>query len=78
MRSVKRALLYALLEPVKQLKELEAEGRNAERLALAEEFKELPHGAVWDYACEKAGVPVGASWLNELRSYETKVQAKRK
>ncbi len=78
MRSVKRALLYALLEPVAQLRKLEAEGRNAERLALAEEFKSLPHGAVWDYFCEKQGVPVSASWMNDLRSYEQKVLAKRK
>ncbi len=78
VRSVQKALLYAMLEPVKDLKKLEAEGRKAEVMALAEECKSLPHGAVWDYYCQKSGVPVSAAWLNDLRSYETKVQAKRK
>jgi L-rhamnose isomerase len=78
MRSLKRALLYAMLEPYQTLRKLEAEGRNAERLALSEEAKSLPHGAVWDYFCEKQGVPVSASWLNDLRDYEKKVQSKRK
>lgn len=77
MRSLQRALVFALLEPVKQLKALEKEGRGAELLALSEECKELPHGAVWDYFCLRSGVPNGASWLNELRSYEKNVLMKR-
>ena len=28
-------------------------------------MKTLPAGAVWDYYCERQGVPVGDAWLAE-------------
>ena len=42
-----------------------------------EEAKTLPFGAVWDYYCLKQGVPVGADWLDEVKSYEKSVLSKR-
>jgi L-rhamnose isomerase len=36
----------------------EKEGKNAQRLAMKEEFKSMPFAAVWNMLCEKAGVPV--------------------
>jgi L-rhamnose isomerase len=77
IRALQKALLFALLEPVATLRQLEAEGRGAEKLALAEESRSLPHGAVWDYYCLSQGVPVGSAWLNELTAYERTVLAKR-
>jgi L-rhamnose isomerase len=76
-RSLRKALLYALLEPTPRLAGAEANGRGAEKLALLERCKELPFGAVWDYACLKAGAPVGASWLGDMYAYERNVLSKR-
>jgi L-rhamnose isomerase len=77
IRSLQKALLYASLEPVGTLRRLEAEGRGAEKLALAEECRSLPHGAVWDHYCLSQGVPVGSAWLNDLVAYEKKTLAQR-
>jgi len=76
-RSMIKALLLAHLEPTAKLRDLEAAGDYTSRLALQEELKTLPFGAVWDYYCQQAGVPVGAAWLNEVKTYERDVLAKR-
>lgn len=76
-RNMLRALLYALLEPREQLRSLERAGDFTGRLALLEELKGLPFGAVWDYYCLQSGVPVGVDFLNEVRLYERAVLAKR-
>jgi len=72
-RNMIRALLLALLEPSERLRQLELEGDFTARLAMQEEAKSLPHGAVWDYYCLTAGVPVGGAWLDEVRRYERDV-----
>jgi L-rhamnose isomerase len=77
MRSMLKALLLALLEPAARLRELEQSGDFTARLAMTEELKTLPAGAVWDYYCARQGVPVGAAWLEEVRDYEAKVMGKR-
>jgi L-rhamnose isomerase len=69
-RCMIKALLLALLEPTDHLRALEAEGDYTGRLALLEEAKTLPFGAVWDYYCLQQAVPVGAAWLDEIRAYE--------
>jgi L-rhamnose isomerase len=71
-RSLLKALLYALLEPTARLKELELEGDYGARLALLEEARALPFGAVWDMACERQGVPHGAGWIEEAKRYEAR------
>jgi L-rhamnose isomerase len=76
-RNMIKALLRAMLEPVEALKRAELEGDYTTRLALAEEFKTYPFGAVWDYYCLKAGVPVREQWLGEVKAYEREVLAKR-
>jgi len=55
----------------------EEAGDYTARLALSEECKTLPFGAVWDYYCLRQGVPVGAAWLDEVKSYERDVLAGR-
>jgi len=72
-----KALLIALLEPVETLQQMEAEGDFTSRLALLEELKTLPSGAVWDYYCMKSEVPVGPAWLAEVKTYENDVLSKR-
>lgn len=76
-RNMIKALLNAMLVPNEYLKQLQEEGNFTERLALMEEFKTYPFGAVWDYYCDQMGVPVRESWLNEVKAYEKEVLSKR-
>ena len=75
-RNTLKALMMALLEPA-ALREAEKSGDFTSRLALMEESKSLPWGAVWDAYCESQNVPVGGDWLKEVKSYESRVLAKR-
>jgi L-rhamnose isomerase len=77
-RAMLKALLIALLEPTDRLRALERAGDHTGRLALLEELKTLPAGAVWDRYCESQGVPVGEAWLEAVRAYERDVLAKRR
>jgi L-rhamnose isomerase len=77
-RSLIKALLMALLEPTENLRRAEADGDFTARLALLEEARMLPYGAVWDAYCELQGVPVGQAWLAEVKRYEKDVLSKRK
>ncbi len=76
-RAVLKALLAALLSPQGKLQEAEAAGDNFARLALMEEAKALPLGAVWDHYCAKAGVAVGVGLLDEVHGYGQAVLMKR-
>ncbi|WP_334073163.1 MULTISPECIES: L-rhamnose isomerase [Paenibacillus] len=76
-RNTIRALLRAMLEPVEQLKVAELDKDYTTRLALTEEFKAYPFGAVWDYYCAMSGVPVREQWLSEVKAYERDVLLKR-
>jgi L-rhamnose isomerase len=72
-RATLKALLAALLEPRDRLRQAEQAGDGFRRLALMEEAKGLPAGAVWDYYCSQANVPAGPEWLEEVRTYEAQV-----
>ena len=72
-RATQKALLSALLEPQKLLLDAERKGDTTFRLALVEEMKNMPVNAVWDYYCEKNGVPVGMDWFGEVKQYEKDV-----
>lgn len=72
-----RALLMALLTPIDSIKAAEARRDYTTRLALFEETKSLPFGAVWDWYCLKNDVPVGEAWLAEVKQYEKDVLSKR-
>ena len=76
-RNMIKALLKALVEPVETLRQLEAAGDYTSRLALLEEQKTMPFGAVWDYYCETKNVPVGSAWLATVKQYERDVLSKR-
>jgi L-rhamnose isomerase len=74
-RSAQKALLLALLQPIKAMRAAEQSGSNWERLALMEESKTLPTGAIWNEFCRRNNVP--ADWMGEVRSYEKSVLSKR-
>ncbi|HWD91518.1 MAG TPA: L-rhamnose isomerase [Verrucomicrobiae bacterium] len=76
-RNMMRALLIALLEPVEKIRAAENENDFTARLALQEEIKALPFGAVWDFYCESKNVPAGENWLLEIKRYEKEVLLKR-
>jgi len=76
-RAVRKAVLYALLEPTARLQALEAEGKGAGKLALMEEAKTMPFGAVWDMLCLRADVPTTGGWMPKVEAYEKDVLARR-
>ena len=76
-RNAIKALLLALLEPAAKLRDAETAGDFTARLALIEELKSMPFGAVWDEHCRRANVPIGTAWLEEVRSYEKAVLSRR-
>ena len=69
-RNVLKAILFSLLEPQELLRNCETSGDYTGRLAMLEELKTLPMGAVWDYYCLQNDVPVSRAWLGEIRDYE--------
>lgn len=76
-RATQKCLLQALLEPIDTLRRYEANERGFERLALLEEAKSLPWGAVWDMFCMKNNVPVGEEFIPAILEYEKDVLSKR-
>jgi len=76
-RAALKSILFALLEPTGLIQDAENNFNYGDRLALMEEFKSLPFGAVWDKYCLDMNVPVGSEWLKEVKEYEEKVLSKR-
>jgi L-rhamnose isomerase len=77
LRATRKAILYALLDPTSQLKKLEATGNNAGRLALMDEMKTMPFGAVWNQLCELASTPADRTWMADVLRYEKAVLSER-
>lgn len=76
-RNMVKALLLALASPIEKLRQAEAAGDHTSRLALLEDSKMLPYGAVWDYYCLTHNVPPGETWLASIKQYEAAVLSKR-
>jgi L-rhamnose isomerase len=76
-RNTMRAMLMALVEPIAEMKMLEVAGNYSRRLALLEELKGMPFGAVWDHFCLQQGVPVGVGFMDVIEDYERRVLSKR-
>ena len=76
-RATQKCLLQALLEPLPLLRQYEDNGQGFEKLALLEEMKSLPLGAVYDYFNLKNGVPVGEEFIGRVQQYEKEVTSKR-
>jgi len=77
IRSTIKSLLIALLEPMAQIEKAEKSNNYLNRLAIMEESKLHPIGAVWDYYCLSNNVPTESEWLKEAIIYEEKVLSKR-
>ena len=76
-RATQKCLLHALLEPLPLLRQYEDNGQSFEKLALLEEMKSLPFGAVYDYFNWKNDVPVGEEFIRQVQQYEKEVTSKR-
>lgn len=76
MRNARKAILSACLAPA-SIRDAEHKGDLTSRLALMEERKTLPFGAIWDYYCMKKDAGVGTDWLAKVKQYETDVLSKR-
>jgi L-rhamnose isomerase len=77
-RNAQKCLLAALLEPSQRLRDLEGAGDHTGRLALLEELKTLPLGAIWEEHCRRANVPADRQWLPTVTRYEREVLAQRR
>ncbi len=77
-RNTQKALMKAMLEPVKRLKEMELAFDFTSRMAYTEELKDFPYADVWNYFCYKNQVPVGLDWLEEVQEYQKDVLGLRK
>jgi L-rhamnose isomerase len=76
-RNTKKALLLGLLQPRARLAAAEDAGDHAARLALQEDFRSLPWGAVWAEFCARHAIPGDGAWLPEAQTYENHVLAAR-
>jgi L-rhamnose isomerase len=76
-RNMQKALLYALLQPNRQMKRLQDNSRFTELLMLQEELKAAPFWDIWVRYCETQGVPAGREWFDTVEQYEREVLSKR-
>jgi L-rhamnose isomerase len=77
IRATQKALLYALLEPVGMMKGYEEEGDYFSRMALLEEMKSMPWGAVWEGYCHENSVLNGVELVERVKEFEKKTQTSR-
>ena len=75
VRSVQKALLYALLEPSAKMKELQDSGNMTELMVVSEELKTAPFGLVWEEYLRRENV--AQNYLAEVKAYEKEVLSKR-
>ena len=75
VRSVQKALLFALLQPDEKMKELQNESNFTEIMYLPEEMKTAPFGDVWNEYLERENVM--KNYFEEVKNYEEKVLVKR-
>lgn len=76
-RSMEKALLFALLQPWEELKQLQDSCRFTELMMKNEEIKTLPFGDIWEHYCQTQGVPGGQEWYDQVAQYERDVLSKR-
>ena len=75
VRSVRKALLFALLEPSAELKKLQDAADFTSLMAKREELGVMPFGDVWEELLRRANVP--CDYLTEVRRYEKEVLVRR-
>ncbi len=72
-RNFQKALLFALLQPVEELKALQDSGNFTKLMVVQEELKTMPFGEVWDEYCRACGKPLDGQWLSQAEEYEKAV-----
>ncbi len=77
MRSARKSLLAALLDPIKMMRDAEKAQDYGKRLALMEEAITLPFASVWEEYCERCGKASGLKMIDGVKKYEEKVLSKR-
>lgn len=70
VRNIKKALLFALLQPNDAMKKLQNENRLTELMVMQEELKTAPFGDVWNEYLKREGTP--ADYISEVLDYEKK------
>lgn len=74
-RAMQKALLYALLLPNEKLRSLQDMSGFTELMALNEELKDLPFGAVWKEYLKREGLE--ENYFLKIKEYEKEVLSKR-
>lgn len=77
IRAMRKALLFALLQPIDQLLEYEESGNGYATMALLEQQAVLPLGFVWDEACAREQVPHEDALIGLVGQYEEEVLKER-
>lgn len=75
IRSVQKALLYAMLEPSKAMKEMQNSNDFTSLMVMHEELKTMPFGDVWEEYLKQTDTPI--DYLNEVKKNENEVLKKR-
>lgn len=76
-RNTRKALLMGLLQPRERIIAAEKAGDLAGRLALQEDAKSLPWGAVWAEFCARHNVAADGAWFPAVKNYEREVLGRR-
>ena len=77
VRSLQKALLTALLEPIADLQRLESEGKGFEKLFTFEALSSLPFSAVWEEFLNRNARGDDFSTITEISEYEASILNKR-
>ncbi len=75
VRSLQKALLYALLTPCERMKKLQDNNNMTELMVLNEELKTAPFGDVWQEFLNRAEVET--DYLSSIKKYEKEVLVNR-
>lgn len=76
-RNLQKALLYALLQPVDELRNLQDEGQLTALLVKQEELKTLPFHEIWNEYLRLCQKPLDSEWFPLVEEYEKKVLVNR-
>ena len=76
IRSVQKALLFALLQPSDKMKELQNESNFTELMVISEEIKTAPLGDVWEEYLRRENIE--SDYLSKVSEYENTVLGERK
>lgn len=74
---MRKALLFALLQPHGQLVALEAQGNGYAKMGLLEALHTMPFGAVWNRYCERFDAPDDLAIIESVADYEKNILKER-